>query len=308
MTQQDVNARHQAKLDALGGGGGSGSSGGSGGGSPCECGGRGDVATSGRSSRAHTCASCDQINNATAATTNQNKAPAAAVKQQQRLKQPFSVNNFEHRHAAQQKILEAQQKQIKEQQRLIEELQYLQKQQMLQQQLLQQESAKAALSGGGASGSGGAEGVQSIHNTLAHLQTHIARLQRQLTASYDAAQVAPPAAAAAIVHDIAVTDCDDDDAGVDGSGGGGHQQRAPAASESLRIDLSCIDADGGGGGGAKPAKPVSSDSRLEQKQQPPAKSTAVSKHGVHAASARYVNSFLLLLLCFFFVFKQQAQV
>jgi len=53
-----------------------------------------------------------------------------------------TVGNYEHRHQAQQKILEMQQKQIKEQQRLIEEMQYLQKQQMLQQQLTQQQVMK----------------------------------------------------------------------------------------------------------------------------------------------------------------------
>ena len=50
----------------------------------------------------------------------------------------FTPNNFEHRHQAQQKILETQQKQIKEQQRLIEELQYVQHQQIFTQQLAQQ--------------------------------------------------------------------------------------------------------------------------------------------------------------------------
>ena len=50
-------------------------------------------------------------------------------------KPPFVVNNMEHRHNAQQKILEQQQKQIQEQQKLIEELTYLQKQQLMQQQI-----------------------------------------------------------------------------------------------------------------------------------------------------------------------------
>ena len=80
-------------------------------------------------------------------------------------KSAYSVNNFEHRHAAQQKILEMQQKQIKEQQKLIEELQYLQKQQMLQQQLLQQENVKRQMGGGGAS-----QSAETIQNTLTGLQ------------------------------------------------------------------------------------------------------------------------------------------
>ena len=50
---------------------------------------------------------------------------------------PYSARQFDHRHAAQQKILSEQQKQIHEQQRLIKEMQYLQRQQMLQQQLVQ---------------------------------------------------------------------------------------------------------------------------------------------------------------------------
>ena len=54
---------------------------------------------------------------------------------------------MEHRHNAQQKILEQQQKQIQEQQKLIEELTHLQKQQLMQQQittqaLLQQQMGK----------------------------------------------------------------------------------------------------------------------------------------------------------------------
>ena len=60
-------------------------------------------------------------------------------------KTPFVVNNLEHRHAAQQQMLEVQQKQIKEQQRLIEDLQYLQKQQLLQQQVTMQEMLKKQL-------------------------------------------------------------------------------------------------------------------------------------------------------------------
>ena len=54
---------------------------------------------------------------------------------------------MDHRHNAQQKILEQQQKQIQEQQKLIEELTHLQKQQLMQQQittqaLLQQQMGK----------------------------------------------------------------------------------------------------------------------------------------------------------------------
>lgn len=88
-------------------------------------------------------------------------------------KAPFLVNNFEHRHAAQQRILEMQQKQIKEQQRLIEELQYLQKQQLLQQELLRQEQVKVQLGSN-------TSGTDSIQNTLTHLQNHIQNLQEQI--------------------------------------------------------------------------------------------------------------------------------
>lgn len=76
----------------------------------------------------------------------------------------FVVNNFEHRHQAQQRILETQQKQLKEQQRLIEDLQDLQRQQLLtqqltHQQLLQQQlhslNTQMATSGSGGTSTGG---------------------------------------------------------------------------------------------------------------------------------------------------------
>lgn len=47
----------------------------------------------------------------------------------------FAVNSFEHRHRAQQQLLEQQQQQLREQRRLIDEMQALQRQQMLQQRL-----------------------------------------------------------------------------------------------------------------------------------------------------------------------------
>lgn len=55
------------------------------------------------------------------------------------------VNNFEHRHRAQQRILEQQQQQLREQQKLIEEMRALQRQQMLQQQLAATQQRQAAL-------------------------------------------------------------------------------------------------------------------------------------------------------------------
>lgn len=148
-------------------------------------------------------------------------------------KGPYVVNNFEHRHAAQQRILEMQQKQITEQQKLIEELQYLQKQQMLQQKLLQQESAKVTV--GGASST---EGVESIHKTLAHLQSHISKLQTQLTASYEAKP-----GSQGMVQDIVIGDLTTPMT----------SQRPAATSDSLRIDLSDVveqDTRGAGDAGA----------------------------------------------------------
>jgi len=47
----------------------------------------------------------------------------------------FVANSFEHRHRAQQQLLEQQQKQLREQRQLIEEMQSLQRQQLLQQHL-----------------------------------------------------------------------------------------------------------------------------------------------------------------------------
>ena len=49
--------------------------------------------------------------------------------------QTFAVNNFEHRHRAQQRILEQQQPQLRGQKRIIDDMQPLQRQQMLQQRL-----------------------------------------------------------------------------------------------------------------------------------------------------------------------------
>ena len=127
-----------------------------------------------------------------------NSPTTSSARDSRRRGTPFAVNNFEHRHAAQQKILEMQQKQIQEQQKLIEELQYLQRQQMLQQQLLQQESVKANLTGQGG------DNVASIHNTLSNLQSHIARLQKQLTAN--ASGETPSVDEPSVVQDISLSD------------------------------------------------------------------------------------------------------
>lgn len=59
-----------------------------------------------------------------------------------------AINSFEHRHHAQQQLLEQQQRQLKEQRRLIEEMQALQRQQMLQQQLASAQQHKSERSGG----------------------------------------------------------------------------------------------------------------------------------------------------------------
>ncbi len=107
---------------------------------------------------------------------------------------------MEHRHTAQQKILEQQQKQIKEQQKLIEELTYLQKQQLNQQQimaeaLLKQNSGQDASDGNsnllvvGNNNNHGGKTVTIDNNAVAKdnktkvvpkLSTHLDSLQKDL--------------------------------------------------------------------------------------------------------------------------------
>ena len=58
------------------------------------------------------------------------------------------VNSFEHRHRAQQQLLEQQQQQLREQRKLIEEMQALQRQQLLQQQLAAGQQQTSANSNG----------------------------------------------------------------------------------------------------------------------------------------------------------------
>jgi TolA-binding protein len=82
------------------------------------------------------------------------------------------LNNFEHRHKAQQRILEQQQQQLREQQKLIEEMRALQRQQMLQQQLAATQQRQAALAG---PQHGGKTGVEPTH-----LQIHLANMQSEL--------------------------------------------------------------------------------------------------------------------------------
>lgn len=75
---------------------------------------------------------------------------------------------YEHRHAAQQRMLETQQKQLQEQQRLIEEMQYLQRQQLLQQQLAQQQAVWAGLTNQQSESSNQDGHVQKHINSLAN--------------------------------------------------------------------------------------------------------------------------------------------
>ena len=86
-------------------------------------------------------------------------------------KPPFVVNNMEHRHNAQQKILEQQQKQIQEQQKLIEELTHLQKQQLMQQQITTQAILQQQMGKDNNVAPGDSEiiskNVQNKHNTAA---------------------------------------------------------------------------------------------------------------------------------------------
>ena len=174
---------------------------------------------------------------------------------------PFVVNNFEHRHAAQQRILAMQQKQIQEQQRLIEELQYLQKQQMLQQKLLSQQEHAAKLAKLSDNGDGGdntpKDGVDTIHRTLAHLQGHIAKLQQQLMDNSESllggvgsggvtgpnkatGNGSPGTSGVTMVQDIQITDLDTYDTSRDekrkprGFGAGGDNTGDP----DLKLDLS----------------------------------------------------------------------
>ncbi len=97
------------------------------------------------------------------------------------------VNNMEHRHNAQQKILEQQQKQIKDQQRLIEELTYLQKQQMMQQQLTTQVLLQQQIGAGNnvaADGQVVAKGSPDNEKAVAKppdaMATHLGKLQKDL--------------------------------------------------------------------------------------------------------------------------------
>ena len=100
---------------------------------------------------------------------------------------------MEHRHNAQQKILEQQQKQIQEQQKLIEELTHLQKQQLMQQQittqaLLQQHVGKDSVDTHKDSEII-SKGALNKNNTAAknvpNMKNHLDKLQRDLAAEGD---------------------------------------------------------------------------------------------------------------------------
>lgn len=91
-----------------------------------------------------------------------------------RRNQGTPINAFEHRHKAQQRILEQQQKQLSEQRRLIEDMQALQRQQLLQQQLgavhQRQASASQAVQHD--------DGKRNFQPT--HLHNHLANMQSEL--------------------------------------------------------------------------------------------------------------------------------
>lgn len=89
-----------------------------------------------------------------------------------RPKPAFAVNNYEHRHLAQQKMLDAQQNQLKEQKRLIEELQHLQRQQLAHQQLLMKAQVPTTTSRGAA--------AEVVESDLRKLQSHIDRMRKEL--------------------------------------------------------------------------------------------------------------------------------
>ncbi|XP_072034407.1 coiled-coil domain-containing protein 191-like [Amphiura filiformis] len=81
----------------------------------------------------------------------------------------YRVNNFEHRYAAQQKILHDQQQQLREQQRLIEDLQMTQKQALFQRQL------NNIREGNGAANPAGLDHVQDGDNPTSERTTSSAR-------------------------------------------------------------------------------------------------------------------------------------
>ncbi|XP_072165808.1 coiled-coil domain-containing protein 191-like [Diadema setosum] len=70
-------------------------------------------------------------------TSSEHPPPGERLPSQSKKPIQYTVNNFEHRYAAQQKLLSEQQQQLREQRRLIEELQLAHKQQGLQNQLQQ---------------------------------------------------------------------------------------------------------------------------------------------------------------------------
>ena len=108
-------------------------------------------------------------------------------------KPPFVVNNMEHRHNAQQKILEQQQKQIQEQQKLIEELTHLQKQQLMQQQITTQALLQQQMGNDGSVAPEDSgiitKNAQNRNNTTAKnvpsMKNHLDKLQRDVVAEGD---------------------------------------------------------------------------------------------------------------------------
>ena len=100
---------------------------------------------------------------------------------------------MEHRHNAQQEILEQQQKQIQEQQKLIEELTYLQKQQLMQQEITTQALLQQQLGKDSNVAPKDLEiiskSVQNKNNTAAKnapkMTNHLDKLQKDLVAEGD---------------------------------------------------------------------------------------------------------------------------
>lgn len=140
--------------------------------------------------------------NAGSQTTRPDETGSNVVVKAARPKTAFVGNTYEHRHQAQQKILEMQQNQLKEQQRLIQDLQYLQRQQILHQQLTQQQLMQVKGKMPDAKGDGGGFDPK-------HLQAHVEKMRREL-AEHGATEVAKDgtertASSKSVVDDISIT-------------------------------------------------------------------------------------------------------
>ena len=120
----------------------------------------------------------NQMHQVTSVTTHsvQNGTRVAQVVPVQEPSNHNNVNSFQHRHDAQQRILEQQQQQLREQRHIIEEMQALQRQQMLQQQLGATSQRPS---------SGQLPGTKQKTFEPTHLHKHLVNLQNDLMENVD---------------------------------------------------------------------------------------------------------------------------